>query len=202
MKRVVVVLLVVASVGLVLSAAWLLLAWPPPKFVLCYGLAPGCEPTGRTRTVEGVTFVEIGAGVFRMGSTHGAGGDLLGRVCASLGLPWGEQPEPTDEMPVRWIEFARGFWIAETEVTNSQFERFDPEHERSEFSPGDAHPVVNVSWDDAKKYCAWLAEKSGLPVRLPSESEWEAACRAGSSTDSTLSVFRAGLLSLPSALWA
>ena len=174
------VLLALAGVTVVL---WKALDWPPPGMILRYGLSYGCEPTGETRTFEGVEFVEIGPGCFRMGSGKFAkGGDLLGKVCAVVGLPWGEQPEPetSDEMPVHWVEFRKGFWISRYEVTNEQYEAFDLKHERSDASPGDRAPVVQVSWEDAKKYCAWLSEKSGLALRLPSESEWECACRSGS----------------------
>jgi formylglycine-generating enzyme required for sulfatase activity len=128
--------------------AWTLAGLPPPRYIFSYGLWPGCEPTGETVTLEGVEFVEIGPGIFRMGSTHLAkGGDWLGRICARLGLPWGERPEPSDEMPVHWVEFPRGFWIARTELTNAQYELFDPRHERSEWSQEDDSPVVFVSWE-------------------------------------------------------
>jgi formylglycine-generating enzyme len=50
------------------------------------------------------------------------------------------------------------------------------------FAQTDDHPVVNVSWNDAREFCAWLARKTGKPCVLPTEAQWEYACRAGSAT--------------------
>lgn len=71
--------------------------------------------------------------------------------------------------------------MGKTEVTNAQFELFRPEHRalrgKDGISTGDDEAVVNVTYQDAVDFCNWLSEKEGKPYRLPTEAEWEYACR-------------------------
>jgi formylglycine-generating enzyme required for sulfatase activity len=130
-----------------------------------------------TKTIdlgEGVTLelVRIPGGTFAMGSTEG----------------------PLDEAPRAWVEVAP-FWMARFETSNRQFRRFLPEHEsRTEDRHGyqfgrlgyaldqPEQPVVRISWEQAVGFCDWLTARTGLQITLPTEAQWEWACRAGTAT--------------------
>jgi formylglycine-generating enzyme required for sulfatase activity len=73
------------------------------------------------------------------------------------------------------------FYIGKYEVTNAEYCQYAPNHKGS-WSNSD-YPVETVTWDDAVNYCEWLSKKTGKNYRLPTNAEWEYACRAGSTTD-------------------
>ena len=87
----------------------------------------------------------------------------------------------------REITFARPFAVSKTEVTFAQWDACAAEG-GCRHKPDDAgwgrgnQQVMNVNWDDAKQYVAWLSKKTGKPYRLLTEAEWEYAARAGTTT--------------------
>lgn len=84
-----------------------------------------------------------------------------------------------NERPAHKVTIGEGFRMSETEVTLEQFQKFRPGFEGT---PGCDPYVAGVSWKDAMNFCDWLSQKESKPYRLPTEAEWEYACRAGTVT--------------------
>jgi formylglycine-generating enzyme required for sulfatase activity len=130
----------------------------------------------------GLEMVKIPSGRFLMGSSDTEvkkyGGSMAGRPQHEVNVP--------------------SFWMGKFEVTQAQWfalmADYDANNWQQEFRQldnflqygvilkGDNLPIVNVSWNDAKEYCRRLNQRSGKTYRLPSEAEWEYACRAGTAT--------------------
>ena len=112
----------------------------------------------------GMKMVRVEAGRFLMGSTA----------------------EEWDERPAHEAVISQPFRLGATEVTNAQYEQFDPRHKEFRgklgYSREDDEAVIFVSWEDAAAFCRWLSEKEGRPYHLPTEAQWEYACRAGTDT--------------------
>lgn len=121
---------------------------------------------------QGVTLemVEIPGGTFLMGSP--------GSEAGSLG-----RERPQHEVSVA------PFYIGKFTITQEQWRivaglpkvKRDLKGDPSRFK-GERNPVESISWDDAKEFCARLSQKTGRAYRLPTEAEWEYACRAGTTT--------------------
>ena len=143
-------------------------------------VSAGCEGSkeekipkeGRVWTADlgggiSMEFMPIAAGSFQMGSTSGE----------------------SDEKPVHQVTISKPFWLAKTEVTQAQWRQVmgsNPSNFRD-----DTLPVETVGWNDAVEFCRKLTEieqqagrlPAGFEYTLPTEAQWEYACRAGTTGD-------------------
>jgi formylglycine-generating enzyme required for sulfatase activity len=142
------------------------------------------EP-GEVRTFDGIEFVWIPPGKFLMGS------------------PSSESKRDSDEGPLHEVSITKGFWLGKTEVTQAQWKRVmssNPSNakaadwpvERGSWSEatssdpsnfkGADRPVERVRWTEAMEFCRIFSLKTGQSYSLPTEAQWEYACRAGTTT--------------------
>jgi len=117
---------------------------------------PLAEPKAGTSWVEpttGMEFVWIPSGCFQMGGDEGSYEQPIHKVCV------------------------KGLWMGKYEVTQKQYQQVTGKNP-SRF-PGLNNPVERVSWEEAASFSEKLGGSTATKIRLPSEAEWEYACRAG-----------------------
>jgi formylglycine-generating enzyme required for sulfatase activity/serine/threonine protein kinase len=140
----------------------------------------------------------IPPGEFLMGNTQ-AEVDQLSRLLEEGGAPDYDKFAAKTSSPQHRVRLTKPFRLSECEVTVGQYRKFIeatkhvPTMEQlgikrfgwtsSAVEPdGEERAVIGVSWDDAKAFCKWLGEQEGRTYDLPSEAQWEYACRAGTTT--------------------
>ncbi|MFM8891030.1 MAG: formylglycine-generating enzyme family protein, partial [Planctomycetia bacterium] len=146
-------------------------------------LVAGATGAGAAEPVTnsiGMRFVPIEPGAFTMGQDGppvAGNGDMATHHAEFHAADW-------DEKPSHRVTITRPFSMAATEVTVAQYRRFEPDFRKSDrgWRPADDEAVAGVTWSQAVAFCDWLSKKEGKPYRLPTEAEWEYACRAGTTT--------------------
>lgn len=114
--------------------------------------------------------------------------------CKPGRFPRGSLVGDKNEQPVREITLTQGFWLSETEVTQEQWAQVmktQPWKDRGGVPAGADYPATCVSWEDAIEFCRLLTESehetgrlpADLHYTLPTEAQWEYACRAGTVTE-------------------
>jgi len=125
----------------------------------------------------GMKMIKINPGTFTMGAALSAD-----YITAKKGI------FIQDEFPTRQVTITYKYEMSKYEVTNARYERYDASHsvlrgKADGISEGDTEAVVYVNWYDAMGYCRWLSSHDAkYDYRLPTEAEWEYACRASTRT--------------------
>lgn len=168
-------------------------------------ISPPSIPDSITNGI-GMKFKLVKAGNFLMGSK------LSPKEVEDRYFPDESAESFEDEVPQYRVTISKPIYMGQHEVTMEHFRQFvvatgyqttaelsptsaenptgaqDDNKGKTWNAPGhkqdlDQHPVTIVSWEDAKAFCAWLSREEGTPYRLPTQAEWEYACRGGTTTE-------------------
>ncbi len=151
-----------------------------------------------TTNSVGMKMVLIPPGEFMMGSTDEQVAATM-KVADELKIDqWTKDRIQKNERPQHRVVITKPFFVSATEVTVGQFKRFsaatglvteaekaaldDPTAKTYLSAGGDDLPAAYITWNDAVAYCQWLSTQEKTTYRLPTEAEWEYACRAGTIT--------------------
>ena len=147
---------------------------PPPVKTVRSGAKPQLNPPPAARALKTLTlnlgkgvnikFVRIPAGKFMMGS------------------PKTEKDRAREEGPQRQVTISKPFYMGVTEVTQSQFQSVVRRRSKPNRYRGPQEPAETLSWNEAMVFCRAMSEKTGRSVCLPTEAQWEYACRADAKT--------------------
>ncbi len=139
--------------------------WDGKERIEAYGKSLGLAATQEFSLGKGVTMklVLVPAGSFKMGSPT----DEVGREDTEL---------------LHRVELSRPFYMGAFEVTQAQYEAVLGEGRNTSKWKEQRNPVETVSWTDALEFCQAMSHQIKRTVRLPTEAEWEYACRAGTAT--------------------
>jgi len=156
-------------------------ARPKPVKLDGWPLSPAAAAELQTKTQLPDLELDLGDGVTMKMVPVPAGRFVMGETTAFA-----------DENTERVVEIAKPFYIAQFEVTNAQFARFAPDHDsryidgrgkdrsnRGRPINGPKYAAVRMTWKQAAAFCEWLSKKTGRRCSLPTEEQWEYACRAG-----------------------
>jgi formylglycine-generating enzyme required for sulfatase activity len=138
--------------------------WDGKESIEGYAKRVNLDPAIALDLGDGVKmeFVLIPAGKFKMGS------------------PGDETNRTDDEVPQHDVTISKPFYMGKFEVTQEQYKILMKRNHSPNI--GARNPNDSVSWNNAQSFCKQMSQKTGRAIRLPSEAEWEYACRAGSTT--------------------